>query len=167
MLWRAPFKDTQGGPDMLRQVATLVTLCLLACCASNPKARIVTAYQSVELGLGALQDAERAAYASGAIPALTRAVHEQRVSPAFAQVFDMQVRVGNALLAWQPGAAPPVGYEQWVASIENVAAVLRAVAPRDSAVFDATLAFVRAAVDAIRRFGQPPSLALLALATPQ
>lgn len=143
----------------------VVVLALCVACASNPKAKVVATYQSVEIGLGALQDAERAAYASGTVPALTKEVHEQKISPAFVKAFDMQIKVGNALLAWQPGTALPVGYDQWVASIENVAQVLSAVSPKNSAVFDATVAFVRSAVDAIKRFGQQPSAALLNIAS--
>lgn len=149
----------------IRYVAVAVLALCMVACSSNPKAKVVATYQSVEIGLGALQDAERAAYASGTIPALTKEVHEQKVSPAFVKAFDMQIRVGNALLAWQPGTALPVGYDQWVASIENVAQVLSAVSPKNSAVFDATVAFVRSAVDAIKRFGQQPSAALLNIAS--
>jgi len=147
-----------------RMAVTLMALCVMAACASNPKAKIVTAYQSVEIGLGALQDAERAAFVSGTIPALTKEVHEQKISPAFVRAFDMQIRVGNALLAWKPGTALPIGYDQWVSSIENVASVLSTVSPKNSAVFEATLVFVRAAVDAIQRFGQQPPPALLTVA---
>ena len=149
---------------MIRSLAVALLACMAAC-ASNPKARIVTTYQSVEIGLGALQDAERAAFVSGTIPALTKEVHEQKISPAFVRAFDMQIKVGNALLVWQPGTTLPVGYDRWVASIENVAAVLSSISPKNSAVFDATLTFVRAAVDAIRRFGQEPPPALLSIAT--
>jgi len=141
----------------------LMALAMLAC-ASNPKARVVTTYQSVELGLGALQDAYRSAYASGAIPGLTKVQHEQVISPAFAKAFDTQIKVGNALLAWEPGKTPPVGYDQWVASIENVTEVLKVVTPKNKAVLDAALSFVRAAVEAIKGFGQQPSAALLAAA---
>lgn len=143
----------------------LIALTMLAC-ASNPKARIVTTYQSVEVGLGALQDAERAAYASGKIPALTKEVHETKISPAFVKAFDAQIKTGNALLLWKPGTALPVGYDQWVAAVENVATVMSSVSPRNSAVFDATVAFVRAAVDAIKRFGQQPPPALVAASNP-
>lgn len=149
---------------MIRRFAVALLALCMAACASNPKAKIVTAYQSVEIGLGALQDAERAAFQSGTIPALTKEVHEQKISPAFVRAFDMQIKVGNALLAWRPGAALPIGYDQWVASIENVALVLSQIAPRNTAVFDATIAFVRAAADAIKRFGQQPSELLLNVA---
>lgn len=149
---------------MIRRFAVvLLALGIAAACASNPKARIVTAYQSVEIGLGALQDAERAAFQSGIIPALTKEVHEKKISPAFVKAFDMQIKVGNALLVWKPGTALPVGYDQWVAAVENVADVLKTVSPKNSAVFDATMALVHAAVDAIRRFGQEPSAALLSI----
>lgn len=148
-------------------VVAVLAACLMAACSSNPKARVVTAHQSVEIGLGALQDAERAAYASGTVPALTKDVHEQKISPAFVKAFDTQLKVGAALLAWRPGTTPPVGYDEWVASIENVANVMKAVSPKNSAVFDATISFVRAAVDAIKRFGQQPPPALVAIANPQ
>lgn len=149
---------------MIRRLAVVLLMLCMAACASNPKAKIVTAYQSVEIGLGALQDAERAAFVSGTIPALTKEVHEQKISPAFVRAFDTQIKVGNALLVWKPGTALPVGYDQWVDSIENVAQVLSTISPKNTAVFDATIAFVRAAVDAIKRFGQQPSPVLLNVA---
>lgn len=148
----------------IRQFAVAVLLLAMAACASNPKARVVTTYQSVEIGLGALQDAYRAAYASGQIPGLTKEQHETVISPAFAKAFDTQIKVGNALLVWKPGTALPVGYDQWVASIENVADVLKVVSPKNKAVFDAAVQFVRSAVAAIKQFGQQPSAALLAAA---
>lgn len=144
-------------------VPFLIGALLVSACASNPKQRITLTYQSVELGLGAVQDAERAAFAAGAIP---KDVHERTISPAFIKAFDAQITFGHALLVWKPGVQPPQTYEAWLATITNTVDVLKEVTPKNRPLLDAVVAWVRQAVAIIKEFKQdvPPQLA--AIATP-
>lgn len=152
-----------GGGDGMNAGVLLLALAfgmaLLVGCSSNPKPRVVTAYQATEIGLGSVQDAELALYRSGTVPALTPQVHA-RINMALVQAFDLQIKFGHAILVWEPGALP-AGYEMWLASIENVLQVVTEVVPKGSTVMTTTLDWARNVVALIRGLGQtvPPRLA--------
>lgn len=147
---------------ILRQfVLVVLAVVITSACASDPKARVVTTYQAAEIGLGAVQDAERVAFAQGVIP---RALHEQTISPAFARAFEAQITFGHALLIWKPGTQVPQGYDAWLATITNTIDALKDVAPKHRALLDAVIVWARQAVGIIQQFKQtvPPSLAAVA-----
>lgn len=158
--------DAARAAAPTRKILAALACCTVgvaAACATGLKPRVVAAYQATEIGLGAVQDTERALYAAGTVPQLTKEVHEQRISPAFVVAFDAQIKFGNALLAWEPGAALPSGYAEWVTSVQNAVAVLGELMPRNKGVLDAVMSWVTNVADTIRILGQtvPPELTAL------
>jgi len=155
--------------DAAKQLPPVVLLLALsgalASCATTggPKPNVVAAYTVTETALGAVQDAERALYAAGTVPALTKAVHEQKVSPLFVAAFDAQIKFGHALLLWKPGTAPPAGYAEWVATVTNTVDALGALMPKNKTLLDTTLAWVRSVAETVRMLGQTVPAPLAAL----
>lgn len=145
--------------------ATLIpfyTAAYSAACAPSKRARVVQAYQSTQIGLGAVQDAELALYKSGTVPALTLEKH-QEINRAFVKAFRAQITFGNALLAWRSEGVQPSGYAEWLAAIDETLAVLSDLLPSDRALFDTTIAWTRNVIAIIRSLGLvvPPRLATI------
>jgi hypothetical protein len=140
-----------------------LSLCATLACSTGLKPKVVAAYQATEIGLGALQDTERALYVAGTVGELTKELHETKISPAFVKAFDAQIKFGNALLVWEPGATLPAGYDAWVSSVENTVQALSELLPRNRVLFDETMRWVRNAIAIIRALEQtvPPQLSTL------
>ena len=115
----------------LRRPILLVALALsLTACASVPlKQRATLSVQSVEIGLGAIQDAERqlcdpvAAAVRPPVPiprcqgpvaasiGLTTARH-QAFARRLVTAFDLQLKTATALLAWRAGDPAPASLDE-------------------------------------------------------
>lgn len=97
------------------------------CANAGLKAKqdILIGLQVNETALGAFQDAEKAAYDSHAVAALTSDVHKH-VSAALSHAFEEQIKLGTALKAWKSGDPAPASV---TALIDDAQAAYDAVSP--------------------------------------
>lgn len=136
-------------------IAVLLVPALLAGCASGgTRTKVVTTYQAVEVGLGAVQDAEMELFKAGLI---TKEKHVE-INEVFVRAFDAQIKFGNALLVWRPQgetAIPPQGYAAWLSTVETALKVLETLPTQNAELVSRVRVWVARVVEIIKELNQP------------
>lgn len=158
--------DASRKLPALLLVAILPTALLIGCASGGTRSKVTTTYQTVEVALGAVQDAEMQLFAAGVI---TKEQHAA-ASSVFVKAFDAQIKFGHALLAWRPEgetALPPQGYAEWIATVESALSVLDAIPGPQPELVSRVRLWVARVVEIIRALNQPvPARLASALAVP-
>lgn len=145
-------------------VLAMLTLASPIGCALSSKGKVVTLYESTQTALEALQDAETEAYDSKLVSGLTPAVHA-KVQRTFAAAFDAQEKLAGPLKLWKAGQPLPQDYVTWLASVNDVVAVVEdLVLPKAGSLAARSVAWAKTAVAVMTQLQQavPPRLSALA-----
>ena len=114
----------------MRLLLLLIAWVLIAVgCAVPLKQRMVFSLQASESMLAAFDDAERAAYQSKLVPALTEAKHKQ-ISVVLAKAFRAHEKGAELLIAWRAGDPMPVEIPQILSIADEAWTVLAQTFPQ-------------------------------------
>jgi hypothetical protein len=150
---------TGSGYDKLRSllVVGVVSFAMaLSACASSQKQKVVVAYQSAEVALGQFQDTEIRLYEGKKVPSLTEEKHKA-IHANLSKLFDLQDKVGGALLIWRTGEPVPQTVRAYFDEAERVIGELRKELPDNDRlmIIQAALPWIRALVDMARLLKTP------------
>jgi len=141
------------------RTAAIVALTVAVACASlSVKQQALAAHQTAHSAIVAIDDFERtvckpnpppADNTCSAVPRVLTDDQHQRVSAAIVRAYEADIRVGRAIILWQPGQPAPAALPALQAAVQEVETIVHELAP-GSARVDELFARAQALVERVR-----------------